>query len=451
LSITYKNNFYNIHIDKIIYPGIGIGVLDHFQVEVPNSLPGDHVTLKIIKQYKTHLVGKITQYIQKSPLRTQELCTHFNDCGGCQILDIAYQDQLLLKQNCLEAYFKDYLPNEKISKIIGVNHVLFYRNKMEFAFGQNENTPYLGLKKRGHFDQVIPLEDCLLQDPLTPHILKFTNQYFKSHTLTAWNYHTHTGELRYLSIRQSKTQSEFMVSLVCSNDKALSIYKEFSQQLMQEFPQITSFFLVINPEIGDTAQGKTLKLFSGKGYLQEILGDLKFQISPTAFFQTNTKQAYVLYSQILKIADLKPTDIIFDLYCGTGTIGLFLAKSVANVIGIEENPASIEDAKQNALLNQITNVEFEAQNVKNFLKFDPRQADCIIVDPPRDGLIPKALKRIIEKNPKKIIYVSCNLKTLCRDLLEFQKEGYQFSMIQPVDMFPNTWHIEMIVKLEKIS
>ena len=383
-------------------------------------------------------------------------CTHFELCGGCQFLDMPYPDQLAQKHKKLLAQFLDIWPDwqDKILPILPCSEQEYFRNKMEFAFsvkGTEQNPEfgevYLGLKKRGSFCHIIPITHCYLQSETTNKLLAQTAAFFTKAGFTTWNYHCHQGLLRYLAIRQSKTTGHFMVILIASEWQEL--FNTWAEELSQHFPEISGVLVGIHAGQGDTAFTQDLRLLKGHAVLEETLDGLRFQLGPQSFFQTNTNQAKVLYQTIASFADLKPTDTVFDLYCGTGTIGLYLAKHAGKIIGIDENPASIENAHENAQINNIYNAEFIAQNVKNFLKFDPTIPDVIVVDPPRDGLIPKALRRILEKNVSQLIYVSCNPKTLMRDLPLLIEGGYSVIKIQPVDMFPHTGHVELVVKLIK--
>lgn len=383
-------------------------------------------------------------------------CSHFSLCGGCQYLDLPYPIQLENKFQALKTLFLNLWPHweEKIQPILPCQETEFFRNKMEFAFsvkGTEENSEYgdvyLGLKKRGSFACIVPISYCYLQSDITNHLLAHTSAFFTQAGLTTWNYHVHRGTLRYLAIRHSKTTNTFMITLIASEWQ--DSFETWAQDLAQKFPQVGSVLVGINPNRGDTAFCPDTRVLWGTPILEEQLDQFRFQLSPASFFQTNTHQAKVLYRTIAALADIKPTDTVFDLYCGTGTIGLYVSPKAKKVIGIDENPASIENAILNASLNHVHHAEFITQNVKNFLKFTELKADVIIVDPPRDGLIPKALKRIIEKAAPQLIYVSCNPKTLVRDLQLLVEGGYDVQVIQPVDMFPHTGHVETVVKLQK--
>lgn len=441
-------------VNEIVAPGTGLVKLDTFPIFISGALPGDKVTIRISKKKRNYAQGKIISFIEKSPLRTETICSNFPECGGCQLIDTKYKKQVELKESVFSDAVQQFYPELKphIKSIIACEQQTFYRNKMEYSFAHNEEGKViLGLKKRATFDQVIELDSCLLQSDISNEIRHFTEAFFTKHKISTWNYHTHEGALRHLMLRDSKTSQDIMLNLVVSNNDDKVVFQLYSEEIAKAFPLIKSIFLSIQPEISDTAKTNESQLLYGNPHLIEILGNLRFKISPQSFFQTNSLQASVLYETIVKTAQLTSSDIVLDLYCGTGTIGLYFAKHVKKVIGIEEIPQAIEDAKINAKLNQISNADFICGNVKNILKFNTFNVDCIITDPPRSGMSNKAIKRLLELNAKQIIYVSCNPMTLIRDLKTFNEYGYNIDIIQPVDMFPNTFHIEAIVKCSKAS
>ncbi len=376
-------------------------------------------------------------------------CVHSGECGGCQSIEQPYSDQLVAKQAYVVSALQVLgLPPENIFPVLPSESSVYYRNKMEFAFARKPTGElYLGLKRRGVFWDVIPLSHCYLQDPVTPYLLQFTSDYLCPSGLPAWDYRKREGVFRYLMVRQSKTTGHFLISLVVSEAQNMSFFEGYAAALVAKFPQVKSIVLTLQPTSSDTAFSTDMRVLVGEPILEEQLGALKFSISPTAFFQTNTRQAAVLYNEIVKSLNPEPEDVVMDLYCGTGTIGLYVAPYVSAVIGVEENPASIENAIQNARANGIANITFEVENVRRFLKFSKLQATKMIVDPPRDGLIPKVVRRVIERKPKTLVYVSCNLSTFIRDAKILTESGFEICGVQPVDMFPNTGHIEVVAQL----
>ncbi len=380
------------------------------------------------------------------------LCAHFPLCGGCQKRDIPYPQQLLEKETQFTQLFTSHFPDfaPLIQPILGCTLQDYFRNKMEFSFGgtdpsEPEQNLFLGLKKRGRFDAIIPLEHCYLHSPTTQDILATTAAFFAEKKITTWNYYTNEGTLRYLTVRHSKTTGEFLLILVVS--QYAPCFQDWAQTLKTQFPQIKSIVVALQTTQSDTAYTDHTTVLLGEPFLEEELDGLTFRLSPYSFFQTNTHQAKVLYKTIESFANLNNTDTVLDLYCGTGTIGLYLARKAGKVIGVDENPHSIANAQKNAEINRLSNTLFLTENVKNFLKFNPVHADCIVIDPPRDGLAPKALKRVVERQANQVIYVSCNPKSLLRDLPVLLQGGYTLEAIQPVDMFPHSGHIEVVTKL----
>ncbi len=440
-----------IKIEKLVFQGWGMGTYDGFKIFAPNTLPGDTVDVILIKKKRSYGMGKVKTFIERSPLIKEAHCSHALECGGCQMMNVPYADQLLLKEDifkeCIQSFYKELLAVKK--PILGCKDTLYYRNKMEFSFGKNEKGLILGLKRRGSYDDIIDIQACMLQDPLSDVIRHKTLSFFNQTGLSAWNYSTRKGCLRLLMVRHSKTNHEFLLKLIVSESDHLNLYKDYVSFIQQEIPEVKSVIITLNPNEGDNADNHEDLITAGPGILHETLGDLTFKINSKAFFQTNTTQASVLYDTIKSTATLKPTDTVLDLYCGTGTIGLYLAKSVKAVIGVEEIEEAIENAQENAQNNNIHNATFYVGRVKNILKFTTIKADCIILDPPRSGIVPKALQRIINLDAPQIIYVSCNPSTMTRDLKELSQAGYTIESLQPVDMFPNTFHVECVAKLTK--
>jgi len=443
---------WTVTIDKLANEGHGISKIDGFTVFVIGGVPDDTVTVKIKKKKRRYAIATIINFITPSPLRTTSPCPHFPSCGGCQIIDINYTKQIELKAHLFQTTYSHLFSkfNTDIRPIIPSHSPLFYRNKMEYAFGYNDhNTLILGLKKRGHYDTIIETNHCQLQDPITHKLLPFTQQFFQQTELTAWDYHHNTGCLQHLMVRHSKSQNTLMLNLIVSENHP-QIYQQFTQDITTSFPEIKSIFLT---------QSGTSSLIYGEPTITETIGSQSvgahsFSISPQSFFQTNSKQATVLYDEVKKAAQLKPSDILYDLYCGTGTIGIYLASNAKAVYGIEEIPEAITNANHNATKNNITNAHFFCGRVKNILKdiiegknTQIPKPDCIVIDPPRAGLVPKALNRVLTLKSSKVVYVSCNPATLLRDLQKFIESGYHINYIQPVDMFPNTFHLEVVVQL----
>ena len=441
---------HTVSIEKLVFHGAGLGSIDGMKVFVQGAVPGDTVVCKIVKKKRKHATAKVVEFITKSPERTESICQHFPDCGGCQLIDIPYTKQLIQKREILDDCVSQFYPElaDIVEPIVAAPSQVPYRNQMEFAFGQNEDGITIGLKKRGQFDTVIPLKECHLQDSHTNTLLKSIRDFFNTTSCTSWNYETHTGDLRHAMLRHSKTENKWMIMLITGTE-ITDVVKDFVSLMNAKHPEVVSIYQSINTNIGDTPLERDIRHHYGDPIITETLGTATFSISPESFFQTNTVQATKLYQTVVDVAQFNPTDTLLDLYCGTGTIGLFCSPYVKKIIGIEEIPAAVEDASKNADRNGISNSEFYCGRVKNILKFQTFSPDVVVIDPPRAGMVPKALQRIINLNCNKLIYVSCNPVTLMRDLNAFSEAGYTTEVIIPVDMFPNTFHIECVARLTK--
>ena len=441
-----------ITIEKMVFHGWGLGKIDGLSIFVPHSLPGDELIIEILHRKKRHLMAKRIKIIKSSPYRSEKRCIHYPSCGGCQLMDVDYTHQLELKEailrDCFEGQFPDL--NEKFNTLVPSKNDRYYRNKMDFAFSKNENGIYLGLKERGKFDTVIHTNDCQLMSPETMNICTLLCEKLTQTQLSTWDYNTCKGSLRYASIRHSKKHDQYMLTLICGEpcqNKLTPILKE----IQRHYPKLSSVYFLLNDAPGDNLHGLNPEHLDGPTQLYEGIGNQEFAISPLSFFQTNSLGANTLYQYTRDLAELKPTDTVLDLYCGTGTIGLSMAPFVKEVIGIEENSFATNDAVKNAKHNQIDNITFKTGRVKNILKFEEFDVDVVVVDPPRSGLVPKALRRTAALKAPRLVYVSCNPTTLCRDLKEFCNLGYEVEQIVGIDMFPNTYHIETVTRLNLVK
>lgn len=441
-----------ITIEKLVFQGWGLGRIEGIAVFVPNSLPGDELIVEIQHKKKRHLMAKKVETTLNSTFRAESRCPHYPSCGGCQLMDVPYEKQLELKrailEDCFEGQFSELL--EKFHRLIPSPSDHYYRNKMDFAFGQNENGLYLGLKERGRYDHVIPISDCQLMSADSMRLTTTLCELLNQNDYSAWDYNSNNGSLRYASLRHSKTHDQYMLTLICGQKIKDSLHP-LMKTLSEKEPKLSSIHYLFTDAPGDNIQGLSTELLGGKDHLHEALNQQEFSISPLSFFQTNTTGAEKLYECTREMAQLRPSDTVMDLYCGTGTIGLSMAPYVQQVIGIEENPSATADAAENAKRNDVSNIQFRTGRVKNILKFEQFEADVVVVDPPRSGLVPKALRRTAEIGAERLIYVSCNPTTLCRDLKEFSNLGYRVEEVVGVDMFPNTYHIETVTRLVKIN
>ena len=432
-----------------------------------NTVPGDVVDIKTGKKRKAYFEGSAIKFHKKSEKRTEPVCEHFEHCGGCKWQHMQYKYQLEYKQNEVINNLKriGHLELPNTTPILGCEQQYFYRNKMEFSFSSNRWMTYeeinsqeeiddknaCGFHIAGMWDKILDINKCHLQEDPSNAIRNFVKQFAIDNNIQFFNPRNQEGLLRTLMIRISSTGEIMVVIQFFSDDK---VKRELLlNTLSEKFPKITSLQYVINPKGNDTIYDQNVILFKGRDYILEEMEGLQFKIGPKSFYQTNSKQAYELYKITRDFADLSGNELVYDLYTGTGTIAQFVAKKAKKVIGVEAVPDAIEDAKYNAKVNNIDNTEFFAGDMKDvfndaFIQHHG-QPDVIITDPPRDGMHKNVVAKILEIAPKKIVYVSCNSATQARDL-SLMKDQYKITRVQPVDMFPQTHHVENVVLLERV-
>lgn len=472
-------NIVDLTIETLAFGGEGIGKLKinekPFAVFVEETVPGDIIKARIFKKKKNFAKAYLQEMVKPSPLRSAPRCKHFGSsfkdgkldktkgCGGCTWQYLTYEQQLIFKERQVREAMKHLggIEEEVVKPIIGLNDPWFYRNKMEFSFSRTlEGRLELGLHvKRRHHD-VIELEECFLLAPFVGEFIAKARAFFQE--LQNKGKIPDDLVLKSLTVRQGKNTGEIMVIISSENEEktfpAANLLQEIQQWISNFFAEknlsLTSvYFLHYTNKKGQRTTVQE-KLLQGRPTIQEKLHlengqSLIFEISPQAFFQPNTFQAQILYQKALEAASLSGNEVVYDLFCGTGTIGIFCAQKAKKVYGIELNASAIENARKNVQLNDITNIEFIVGDVEKNLFHLKEKPDVIIVDPPRNGLTPKTVEKIIEFSPKKIVYVSCNPTTLARDAKLFTQQPYILESVQPVDMFPQTYHIENVGILKK--
>ena len=441
-------------------------------VFVPNCVPGDIVDLQVTKKKHSFMEAKVLRIVQPSSVRCEARCKHFGVCGGCKWQILPYEEQLRYKQqqivDNLTRIGKIELP--EISPILGSKHVYEYRNKLEFTCADRKWFPWevieaaggldkidssygLGFHIPGAFDKVLDIEECHLMPDINNRIRNSVRSYAREHGLTFYNEHTHEGLLRTLILRNNH-KGELMLIVVFGaslepeqNNRAAMGLLEY---LHTEFPEIISLLYVENLKFNDTIGDQEVKVYFGQDHIIEEMEGLLFKVGPKSFYQTNTEQAYELYKVAREFAQLTGDELVYDLYTGTGTIANFVAKKARQVIGIEYVPEAIKDAKVNSKINKITNTLFFAGDMKDILNDDfvahYGRPDVIITDPPRAGMHEDVVNVILNAEPKRIVYVSCNPATQARDLALLDAK-YKVTKVQPVDMFPHTQHVENVVQL----
>ncbi|SFW72362.1 23S rRNA m(5)U-1939 methyltransferase [Sinomicrobium oceani] len=431
-----------------------------------NAIPGDIVDVQTTKKRKAYFEGKATKFHTYSDKRQEPECSHFGVCGGCKWQNMRYEDQLFYKQreveNNLKRLGKVTLPEPH--PILGSEKQFFYRNKMEFSFSDSrwltqeeidsgrelKDKDALGFHIPGMWDKILDIEKCYLQEDPSNTIRLAVRGFSRKQGLPFFNPRHQTGLLRTLMIRIASTGEIMVLVQFFENDQnGISLLLDF---LKAEFPEITSLLYIVNNKPNDTIYDQEVICYHGRDHIFEEMEGLRFKINAKSFYQTNSEQAYTLYKVTRDFAGLTGKELVYDLYTGTGTIAQFVAKKAKKVIGVEAVPEAIEDAKTNAQLNHIDNVEFFTGDMKKVFNAQFISAhgvpDVIITDPPRDGMHKDVVQQILDIAPSKVVYVSCNSATQARDLA-LMDEMYKVSRVQPVDMFPQTHHVENVVLLEK--
>lgn len=445
-----------IEITDLAYDGKAVGHKNGKVVFLKGGLPGETVLAEVIKskpRYDTAIVKEITQ---KSHFRVPTVCSHFTYCGGCTWQDLDYSAQLIFKKkqvvDCMERI--GGLPNIKIFDVIGSQEIFGYRNKMEFSFNVDATKEgfTLGLHHRGSFYDIFNLKKCYLTPDITSEIVRWMQSFVKEENIPVYDVKNHTGYMRFLMIRQAKNTPDLMVNIV-TNYGELPVKEKLINNMTKAFPSITTIVHNQNGQKSNIAIGEKETILWGQGFIEERLFDSIFRIRTNSFFQTNSLQAETLYQTGFEMLNPQENDRVLDLYCGTGTIGILLAPRVKEVIGVELVADAIKAAQENASLNKTSNISFYEGHVKDFLKNKNTAQDyfnVVIIDPPRAGLHPKALKQLLILKPEKILYISCNPATFARDAKRIIDEGYQLPEIKPVDMFPHTMHIELAAVFHRL-
>ena len=449
MSIS-KNEEYEVEIIDNGYNGEGIAKIDGFTVFVPNAIKGEVVKILIVKVLSSHAFGKILEIEKKSKFRQEIDCATYKRCGGCDLRHIKYEQTLKMKQNAVQALVNKNLKNKiEVKETLGMENPFFYRNKAQYPVGVNKDRkPIIGVfANRTH--EVVPIKNCLIQNPKSEAIAKFILEFIKEKNISIYNEKTGRGFFRHIVIKVGIKTNEIMCIFVI-NGKKFPYEDELVEKLKQNYPEIKTIVKNINMKNTNVILGQENINLYGNGYIEDVLGEYKFKISPSSFYQVNPKQAEKLYNLGIEMAKVSKEDTVFDLYCGIGTISLFIAKYAKKVYGVEIVEQAIKDAKQNAKINNIENVQFIAGDTKIVLEDLIYKkgiiADIVIFDPPRKGLDNNSINNILKIKPKKIVYISCNPATLIRDLALFEKL-YEVKTIIPVDMFPFTKHVECVAVL----
>ncbi|MCR1971052.1 23S rRNA (uracil(1939)-C(5))-methyltransferase RlmD [Clostridium cochlearium] len=446
-----KNNIYRVSITGMGTKGEGIGKIDNFTIFIPGAILGEEVEVNIIKVNKNYAVGKLLNIIIASEERVKPICDIYTRCGGCQLQHMSYKEQLNFKrQKVKDALLRLGGIDVEVEPVLGIKNPYRYRNKVQLPIGKENEKVSIGFyAPRSH--NIIDLKTCLIQDEKADDIIKILREWIEKFNVPIYNEKEHKGNLRHIMVRTAFKTGEVMVVLV-TKDKNLPHKEELINKLIENLQGVVSIIQNINSQKTNVVLGKESIVLWGKDKIIDYIANFKFAITPLSFFQVNPIQTEVLYNKALEYADLKGNEVVFDAYCGTGTISLFLSQKAKKVYGVEIVAEAIESAKLNAKENNVDNVDFivgESEQVIPELIEKGIKADVVVVDPPRKGCEKSLLEAMANMSPEKIVYVSCDPATLARDLGVLEKLGYKTIRVQPVDMFSNTYHVENVVLLEK--
>ena len=448
-----KNDIVTLEIVDCGTDGEGIGKADGFTVFVKDAVIGDTVTAKIMKAKKNYGYGRLMEILNASPYRVEPVCPSARQCGGCQLQAVSYEEQKVFKEKKLRGHLERIggFTNLPMEPLIGMDEPYHYRNKAQFPVGRNKEGKIVTGFYAGRTHAIIENRDCALGIPENKDVLDRVIAHMEKYNIAPYDEVTGKGLVRHIFVRYGFFTGELMVCLII-NGQDLPHQRELVEKLC-EIPGMTSISLNMNKKRSNVILGDKVKTIWGKEYITDKIGDISYEISPLSFFQVNPKQTWKLYSKALEYADLHGEETVWDLYCGIGTISLFLAQKAKFVRGVEIVPAAIEDAKRNAQINHIENVEFFVGKAEEVL---PREyekngvyADVIVVDPPRKGCDEMLLKTILKMQPKRVVYVSCDSATLARDLRFLCDNGYELKKVCGVDQFPQTVHVETVVLLSQ--
>lgn len=448
-----KDKMYVVEIVDIGQGGVGIGKFEGFTVFVDGGLVKDKIKVKITKSKKNYAVGEIVEILEPSPYRVERKCSkELKECGGCQIQELDYKEQLNVKTNEVKQVISRIgkLDDVVIHNALGMEEPFRYRNKAQFPIQKVDGVPVIGFYKKKSHD-IIPTDQCIIQHDVNDKIIKIIKTYIRAYKVSIYDEKTHTGVLRHLVTKVGFTTKEVMVVLV-ANGRKLPYLNELASVLKENIPGFKTLVVNVNREKTNVILGNENRVIYGDGKINDNIGNLVFEISPLSFFQVNPVQTEVLYNKALEYANLGENDTVFDIYCGIGTISLFLAQKAKKVYGIEIVEEAIKDAKINAKINNLDNVEFyvgKAEEVVPKMYKQGKRANVVVVDPPRKGCDEKVLDTIVSMEPDRVVYVSCSPSTLARDLNYLDERGYKCLEVQPVDMFPHSVHIENVALIVK--
>ncbi|MDQ6595630.1 23S rRNA (uracil(1939)-C(5))-methyltransferase RlmD [Bacillus salipaludis] len=445
-----KNEYIDVVFEDLTHDGAGVAKVDGFPLFIPNGLPGEKAKVKVIKVNKGYGFGRLIELYEKSPYRVEVDSSEANKYGGCQLEHISYEGQLKYKENLVRQVLTRIgkLEDVKVHPILGMEHPWYYRNKAQVPVGEKDGKLISGFfKPRSH--EIVDTNESLIQLPEIDEAVQVVKEICGELHIPAYQEETHKGVLRHIMARYGKQTGELMVVII-TRTSDIPQKNKLIEEISKRLPRIKSIVHNVNSKRTNVILGEKTTVLWGNEVIYDYIGDVKFAISALSFYQVNPVQTKVLYNKALEYAGLTGDENVIDAYCGIGTISLFLAQKAKKVFGVEVVPEAIEDARRNAALNGFTNAEFavgEAEVVIPKWYKEGNTADVLVVDPPRKGCDEALLQTIIEMKPKKVVYVSCNPATLARDLRILEDGGYKTLEVQPVDMFPQTTHVECVSQL----
>ena len=447
-----KNNEYILNIVDNGYDGEGIAKIEDFTIFIKGAIKGEICRILVTKVNKSYAFGKLIEVVKQSDERVEADCATYKRCGGCSLRHIRYDETLAIKRNMVQNLVNKNLSNKVIvNEVIGMESPYYYRNKLQYPVGTNKDgKPVMGVyANRTH--EIIPIEECFIQNKEIQKLSKFILEFIKENDISVYDETSRKGLIRHIVTKIGIKTNEIMCIIVI-NGKEIPKEKELTMQIIKKFPNVKTIVKNINTKNTNVIMGEKNEKIYGDGYIEDKLGEYTFKISPHSFYQVNPVQAEKLYSIGVEAANINKEDVVFDLYCGIGTISLFMAKYAKKVYGVEIVEQAIKDAKENAKINNIKNTEFIAGDTKLILDDLINNKNIIpnvvMVDPPRKGLDNRSVENILKIMPNRFVYISCNPATLVRDLAKFE-EMYEIKSIQPVDMFPFTAHVECVCVLNR--
>lgn len=448
-----KNETVTLTIEDLTSQGVGVGKVNHYPIFTPYVLRGEKVEVKVVKVKKNYAYGKLLKIIEKSSDRTDPPCSVFYKCGGCQVQHMSYEAQLEMKRNIVKNALSKIgqLNDVPVHDVLGMDEPFRYRNKIQMPVGEKDGKLITGFYQERSHRIIDGMETCHIQNEVGDDVIKSCREIASELGIDAYDEEGHRGVLRHIVVRTAYETNDTMVIFV-TKTKNLPYEKELIKRLTKAHPEIKSIVHNINPKRTNVILGEETKTIYGDDYIIDRIGPLQFKLSAKSFYQVNPVQTKVLYEKALEYANVGADDIAIDAYCGIGTIALYLAQKAKKVYGVEVVPEATMDAQENARLNGLDNVEFVAGEAETVLPQWQKagvKPDVITVDPPRKGCDERFLQTMIEMEPERIVYVSCNPATLARDLRILEDGGYRTLEVQPVDLFPQTYHVECVAWMSR--